>query len=207
MRDWAIASALAALLVAHACVFAPLRPAAAQDEQLDAILEEIKKKTDQYSQFRSLLSDPDQAKRMAAFSAMTESQILTLQEMALAYAFDSGDRAMQSAALKVLLTKTKALTFELEPSNASERTQGALARLGGGFSIEIDSWDAATASFSRAVDNYTTGGQGQVNGLSLQYTSRHCSASVVLDQTARNMVGELACASFAEPVKAKLAIR
>jgi hypothetical protein len=144
---------------------------------------------------------------MAAFAAMTGSGILTLQEMALDHAFNSGDPAMQSAALQVLLTKTKALTFNLEPSNASEQTKKALSRLGGAFSIEIDDWDAATGSFSKGVDNYTTGGQGQVSGLSLHYTSRHCRASVVLDDTARNMIGELACVGFAEPVKASLAIR
>jgi hypothetical protein len=107
MRHLPIASAIAALLLALVSGgLVPLRPAATQtpDEQLDAILEDIEKKSDQYSRFRSLLSDPDQAKRMAAFSAMTNSGILALEEMALDYALHSGDPAMQSAALQVLLT-------------------------------------------------------------------------------------------------------
>jgi hypothetical protein len=64
---------------------APLRLPATQtsDEKLNAILEDIDKKTDQYAKFRSFIPDPDQAKRMAAFSAMTDSGIPTLQEMAL----------------------------------------------------------------------------------------------------------------------------
>ena len=116
---------------------------------------------------------------------------------------------MQSAALQVLLTKTKALTFDLDLSNVSEETKKAVSRKGGGFSIQIDSWNRAAASFSNAVDNYTTApmGQGQVSGLALHYTSRHCRASVVLEDTARNMIGELACAGFGEPVKVSLSIR
>jgi hypothetical protein len=163
MRYLRLVSSLAALLLALvpvSAIFDSLQPAAAQatNEQLDAILADIEKKADQYARFRLLLSDPDQAKRMAAFNAMTNSGILELHEMALNYAFDSGDPAIQSVALQVLLTNTKALTFYLDPSNASEQTKKALSRLGGGFSIKIDSWDAATASFSKTIDNYTTGG-------------------------------------------------
>jgi hypothetical protein len=78
-------STVATLLLALAFVMAPLRLPAAQtsDEKLNAILEDIDKKTDQYAKFRSFIPDPDQAKRMAAFSAMTDSGIPTLQEMAL----------------------------------------------------------------------------------------------------------------------------
>jgi hypothetical protein len=207
-----IATALATLLLALASVSAPLRSSAAQpsDKQLDAILEDIEKKTDQYARFRSLLSDPDQAKRMAAFNAMTNSGIITLQEMALDYAFDSGDPAMQAVALQALLTKAKTLTFDLEPSSeTSERTLKTISKHGGGFSIEIGQWDPATASFVEAGDPYSgsTTGQGQLSGRSLHYDAKHCRAFAVLDETARTMLGELSCTGFGEPVKVKLPVR
>jgi hypothetical protein len=212
MTDKSTTAVIAALFIALASVPAPMRPAAAQasDEQLEAILEEIDKKSDQYTRFRSLLSDQDQAKRMAAFNAMTSSGIATLQEMALDQAFDSGDPAMQAIALQALLTKAKALTFDLEPSSeTSERTLKTISKHGGGFSIEIDQWDPATASFVEAGDPYSgsTTGQGQLSGLSLHYDAKHCRAFAVLDETARNMLGELSCTGFGEPVKVKLAVR
>ena len=208
-----VTSALATLLLALAFVLAPSRPATAQisDEQLDAILKDIDKKADQYSRFRSLLSDPDQATRMAAFHAMTNSGIATLQEMALDHAFNSGDPAMQSVALQSVLTKTKALTFRLELADQlSEETTETIAKFGGGgFSIFIESWDVGSASFSGAADTYTgnASGQGQVTGLSLNYSSEDCRTSVVLDDTARNMLGELSCYRFGEPVQVSLSIR
>jgi hypothetical protein len=121
MRQLPVVPAYVALLLGLASAPAPLRPADAQasDEQLDAILKDIEKKTDQYAKFRSLLSDPDQAKRMAAFSAMKNTGILTLKEMAPDYAFNSGDPAMQSAALQALLANTKALAFCTAPHLAS----------------------------------------------------------------------------------------
>jgi hypothetical protein len=174
-------------------------------------LADIETKTDQYSKFRSFLFGPDQAKRiMAAFTAMTNSGILALQEMALDYAFDSDDAAMQSAALQALLTKTKTLTFNLEPSSEiAERTRNAISKHGGGFAIKIDNWDLKTTSFVEADDTYSgsSSGQGQVSGLSFHYDAKHCRTSVVLDETARKMLGELACTGFTEPVKASLAIR
>jgi hypothetical protein len=212
MRNMPIALALAVLPLALVSALAPLRPATAQasDAQLDAILEDIEKKTDQYSKFRALLSDPDQAKRMAAFDAMTHSGIVTLHEMAIDYAFGSDDSAMQSAALQALLTRTKALTFKLEPSNeTSEKTKNTMAKHGGLFSIEIDSWDVGTASFVEAGDPYSgsSSGRGQVSGLSLHYDAKHCRASVVLDDSGRKMLGELACTGFTEPVPVSLSIR
>jgi hypothetical protein len=138
----------------------------ASGEKLNVILEVIDKKTDQYAKSRSFLSDPDQAKRMAAFSAMTDSGIPALQEMALDHALSSDDIAMQSAALRVLLTTTKALTFQLKLSDDnSERTRQSVASHGGGSSIQIDGWDTETASFSKAGDTYVgaSSGRGQVN--------------------------------------------
>jgi len=212
VRDLPVASTLTALLLALATPLIPLRPATAQasDQQLDSILADIDKKTDQYSKFRSLLTDPDQAKHMAAFNAMTNSGILTLQEMALDYAFDSGDPAMRSAALQATLTKTKALTFNLEPSSeASERTRETMSRYGGGFAIKINSWDVATASFTKGGDTYSGfgSGRGQVSGSSLLYDANNCRVSVVLEETGRKMLGELARIGFSEPVKVSLSIR
>ncbi len=212
MRNFPVAPALAALLLAFASSPGPVRAAATQpsDAQLDAILADIDKKTDQYAKFRSLLSDQDQAKRMAAFDAMTNSGIVSLQEMALDLAFKSGDSALQSAALQALLTKTKALNFRLEPSKElSEQTKQTIANHGGGFAIDIDRWDARTASFVQVDDTYkeSGSGQGQLSGLSLHYTSYHCSLSVVLDETARNMLGELTCTGFTESVKVALPLR
>jgi hypothetical protein len=211
MRDSPIAAALAALLALT--LLPPMRPAAAQssDEQLDAILEDIEKKTDQYAKFRLLLSDPDQATRLAAFHAMTNSGIVPLQEMALDQAFSSGDPAMQSVALRALLTKTKALTFRLDlTEQLSEETLETVSKFGGGgYSILIESWDVGTASFSGAADTYSsqTSGQGQVTGLALNYSSEECRTSLVLDEPAKNMLGELSCYRFGEPVKVSLSIR
>jgi hypothetical protein len=213
MREAPIAAALAVVLLALVSLLSPPRPATAQasDEQLDAILQDIEKKTDQYSRLKSLLSDPDQAKRMAALHAMTSSGIVTLQEMAMDQAFNSGDPAMQAAALQALLTKTKALNFRLDMTGQlSEETMETVAKFGGGgFSILIESWDAGTASFSGAADTYSSDatGQGQVTGLSLNYSSEECRTSVVLDGTARNMLGELSCYRFGEPVRVSLSIR
>jgi hypothetical protein len=86
---------------------------------------------------------------------MTDSGIPALQEMALDHALSSDDIAMQLAALRVLLTNTKALTFQLKLSeDNSERTRQSVASHGGGFSIQIDGWDTETASFSKAGDTY-----------------------------------------------------
>jgi hypothetical protein len=131
--------------------------------------------------------------------------------MALDHAFGSGDPAMQSVALQALLTKTKSLTFHLELSDQlSEETLETVGKFGGGgFSILIESWDIGTASFSGAADTYTgnASGQGQVTGLSLNYSSEECRTSVVMNDTARNMLGELSCYRFGEPVKVSLLIR
>jgi hypothetical protein len=182
----------------------------ASGEKLNVILEVIDKKTDQYAKSRSFLSDPDQAKRMAAFSAMTDSGIPALQEMALDHALSSDDIAMQLAALRVLLTNTKALTFQLKLSDDnSERTRQSVASHGGGFSIQIDDWDTETASFSKAGDTYVgaSSGRGQVNGRSFHYKSRMCRVFAVLEETGGTMRGELSCSGFAEPVNVSLAIR
>jgi hypothetical protein len=95
---------------------------------------------------------------------MTDSGIPALQEMALDHALSSDDIATQLAALRVLLTNTKALTFQLKLSDDnSERTRQSVASHGGGFSIQIDDWDTETASFSKAGDTYV----GALSGCSL----------------------------------------
>jgi hypothetical protein len=87
-----LALAFAMALSSRVCHGPAAAPAAqTSDEKLNAILEDIDKKTDQYAKFGSFLSDPDQARRMAAFSAMTDSGIPALQEMALDHVLSSDD--------------------------------------------------------------------------------------------------------------------
>ena len=208
-----LASALAALLLALAFVLAPLRPATAQasDEQLDAILKDIDKKTDQYSKFRSLLSDPDQAKRMAAFHAMTNSGIATLQEMALDHAFNSGDPAMQSVALQSVLTKTKALTFRLELADQlSEETMETIAKFGGGgFRSSLRAGTLEQPPFPERLITYTgnSSGQGQVTGLSLNYVPRIVEPPLCWTILPETCLENCHVTRFEEPVQVSLSIR
>jgi hypothetical protein len=212
MRIMALTSRFAMFLVTSLSMLEPTIPAWAQDsgKELDSILEDIENRTDRYSRFRALLSDPDQSKRMAAFSGMMNSGILTLQNIALDYAFNSGDTAMQSAALHVLLTRTKALSFDIDFSgNYSEETQSIISGTGGGgFAIDIDAWDTTMGTFSGG-NNYGVNqhGTGQVSGLTLHYSSRSCRTSVSLDDSTKKMVGQLSCDNFKEPVRVSLSIR
>lgn len=138
--------------------------AAAVDKQ--ALLDKIRGQSSQYSEFKALLTSPDQSVRFSAFDAMYNSGDVTLKELAIDEALAYPDATLQALALKEIIMGLDTITFQLKaPKNADEKTLEQITKLGHAKTYKLNKKDRKTGLIQECRGRSQC--TGQVSGLQL----------------------------------------
>lgn len=130
------------------------------------LLESIRGMTSQYSEFKALLTSPDQSVRFAAFDAMYNSGDATLRELALDEALAYPDATMQALALKYALLNLNTIVFQLSaPEGADEKTLKWITELGGQVYYTLDEKNVSTGAITKCKQSDRC--SGQISGFQL----------------------------------------
>lgn len=170
---------------------------AVAEDDADALLAQIKARSEKTKQFRDLLNDPDQTTRLAALDVMLKSDDLAMRELAFSVGFSSADDAMRSVCLKNKFNYLKTLPIKLTArEKATENEKKTLERFGSSYPLDIKEYDVntGTTKFTSRSDAI-----GQVSGTGFEFKDGICNGRFVLGDEPV-LTGELACTSSYEGV-------
>lgn len=143
-----------------------------------ALLDKIRSQSSQYSEFKALLTSPDQSVRFAAFDAMYNSGDATLKELAIDEALAYPDATLQSLAFKEIILGLDTLSFQITPPNgADEKTIKRINDWGHTVSYKLDVKDRKTGHITKCENTIRC--TGQISGLQLTLR-QNCTLNATL---------------------------
>lgn len=161
---------------------------AVAEDDADALLAQIKARSEKTKQFRDLLNDPDQTTRLAALDVMLKSDDLAMRELAFSVGFSSADDAMRAVCLKNKFNYMKTLAIKLTArEKATENEKKTIERLGSSYPLNIREYDVNTGAITLAGS-----GIGQVSGTGFEFNEGNCNGRFVLGDEPM-LIGELSC--------------
>lgn len=156
-----------------------------------ALLDKIRSQSSQYSEFKALLTSPDQSVRFAAFDAMYNSGDAILKELAIDEALAYPDATLQSLAFKEIIMGLDTLTFQLKAAEgADEETKSLISSWGHTASYKLNQKDRISGVIQQCENTSTC--TGQVSGLELTIRQRKCNVVASLEESAQ-LKGTLSC--------------
>ena len=184
MSVWKISTILALTIFATGNAYA-------QKVDIDALKKQIQTDSDEFSELRGLLKNPDINVRLAAFDAMVKHGDPSLYEIAISSGLVDTDEVLRARALWETLSRRRSITFLIDPDKKveDEKTRKILDTANT-WTINIRGvYEAGKClnfrSSSQSNDTCQVGGNFSISGTTVQfiqnYSNWNSSAQLFLE--------------------------